>query len=160
MVDILVALGAGVLIVMGLLGSVLPLLPGQPLSYGGLFLYAWYTDYEKITPTVLVVFGALTILTMIFDFVAPGLGAKGYKASRYGVIGSMVGAFAGVFILGPLGIILGPFVGGFIGEISHTRSYHHAARAAWGSFIGFVIGSLFKIAVVMGMLVFFIYSLF
>lgn len=154
------ALGAGALIVIGLIGSVLPLLPGQPLSYAGLFLYAWHTNYEKITPTVLVVFGVLTALTMLFDFLAPALGAKGYKASRFGVIGSMLGAFAGVFVLGPLGIILGPFIGGFVGELISTKNYDHAFRAAWGSFVGFALGSLFKIAVVTGMFVYFIYSLF
>lgn len=158
--DILVSLGAGLLILIGVLGSVLPLLPGQPLSYAGLFLYAWYTNYEKITPTVLVVFGILTILTMLFDFIAPALGAKGYKASRLGVIGSALGAFLGIFVLGPLGIIIGPFVGGFLGEIISGRSHEHAFKSAWGSFVGFALGSLFKLAVVIGMFVYFIYSLF
>jgi uncharacterized protein len=158
--DILVALAAGALIVVGLFGSVLPLLPGQPLSYAGLFLYAWYTDFEKITPTILIIFGVLTALTMVFDFIAPGLGAKSYKASRLGVIGSTLGAFAGIFVLGPFGIIIGPFIGGFAGELISGRNYEHALRSAWGSFVGFALGSLFKLAVVIGMLVYFIYSLF
>lgn len=158
--DILLGVAIGVLIVFGGLGSILPILPGTPLSFGALWLWAWYTDYEKITPTLLMVFGILTVLTMVVDFLAPALGAKGYKASRSGIIGSMVGAFAGIFILGPLGIVVGPFVGGFVGELINARNYEHAARVAWGSFVGFVIGSMFKLAVVVGMLVYFIYSLF
>lgn len=158
--NILLAIVSGGLIVVGAVGSVLPILPGPPLSFGGLWLYAWYTDYEKITPTVLVVFGILTLLTMIVDFIAPALGAKGYKASRYGIIGSLIGAFAGIFVLGPFGIIIGPFIGGFIGELIYAQNYEHATKVALGSFIGFLIGSLFKVAVIAGMLIYFVYALF
>jgi uncharacterized protein len=158
--DVAIGLVSAILIVMGGLGSLLPVLPGTPLSFGGLWLWAWHTNYETITPTVLLVFGILTALTFVIDFFAPALGAKGYKATRYGVIGSMLGAFLGVFVMGPIGIILGPFIGGFLGEILASKGYEHATRVAWGSFVGLVIGALFKLALVMAMLVYFIYSLF
>lgn len=157
---ILVSLVSAFLIILGGIGSVLPILPGPPLSYGGLLLYAWYTDFEKIPPTALVIFGVLTLLTFIVDLFAPALGAKGYKASRYGVLGSMIGAFAGIFVLGPLGIIIGPFIGGFIGEMIHAQNMENATKVAWGSFVGFVIGSLFKMAVIVSMFVYFVYALF
>lgn len=157
--NLLVAFASGILILIGGLGSILPVLPGPPLSFGGLWLYAWFTNYEKISPTVLVVFGLLTILTFILDFFAPATGARGYKSSTYGVVGSLIGAFAGAFVLGPIGIILGPFIGAFIGEMIHTQNYEQAFRVAHGSFIGFVVGSLFKIAVIIGMLAYFIYAL-
>jgi len=158
--DILVALAAFALLAIGGLGSVLPILPGPPLSFAGLWLYAWWTDYEKLTPTVLVVFGILTLLTFVTDALSPALGAKGYKASSWGVIGSFIGAFAGVFVMGPVGIILGPFIGAFAGEMLHSRNMQRSTRVAWGSFVGFVVGSLFKLAVIVGMLVYMIYSLF
>jgi uncharacterized protein YqgC (DUF456 family) len=158
--EILIALSSGFLIILGGLGAVLPIIPGPPLSFGGLWLYAWFTEYEKITPTVLIIFGILTALTFVTDIIAPALGARGYKASKYGVWGSMLGAFAGIFVLGPLGIIIGPFVGGFIGEMINARNLDNAVNVAWGSFIGFIIGSLFKLAVIIGMLVYFVYSLF
>jgi len=124
-----------------------------------LFLYAWFTDYEKITPLVLIIFGILLLLTIIVDVAAPALGAKGYKSSRYGVIGSILGAFLGMFFL-PIGIIVGPFVGGFVGEYFFGRNLEHATRVAWGSFVGLLIGSLFKLAVIAGMFVYFVYALF
>ncbi len=158
--DILVSVISGVLILLGAVGSVLPILPGPPLSFGALWFFAWATDYERIGAGALWVFGILTLLTLVVDFFAPALGAKGYKASRYGIIGSFIGAFGGLFVFGPIGIILGPFIGGFIGEVVHARNYDQAMRVAWGSFIGFLIGSVFKISVILGMFVYFIYSLF
>jgi uncharacterized protein len=158
--EALIALASGALIILGGLGSVLPILPGPPISFAGLWLYAWHTNYDKITPTALWIFGALTVLTFIIDFLAPAMGARGYKASNSGVLGSMIGAFAGMFVLGPLGIMLGPFVGAFLGELVNAKNAERAWRVAWGSFIGFVIGSLFKVAVIFAMLAYFIYSLF
>jgi uncharacterized protein len=158
--EILVAVASGLLIIIGAIGSFLPILPGPPLSFAGLWLYAWSTNYEKLTPTTLIVFAVLTILTMVVDFIAPALGAKGYKASRYGTIGSFVGAFLGIFVMGPIGIIVGPFIGGFIGEFIFAKSLKQAGNVALGSLVGFAIGSLFKAAVIVGMLVYFIYALF
>jgi uncharacterized protein YqgC (DUF456 family) len=158
--EITIALVSGLLIIIGAIGSFLPILPGPPISFAGLWLYAWQTDYEKITPLVLIIFGVLTLLTFVVDFFAPALGARGYKASNYGIIGSMIGAFGGIFLLGPLGVILGPFIGAFIGEMIYARNFDNAWKVAWGSFIGFLIGTVFKLAVIVGMLAYFIYSLF
>lgn len=158
--NIFYALSAGFLILLGGLGSILPILPGPPLSFIGLWLYAWATAYEKITPTILIVFGVLTILTFVVDFIAPALGAKGHKASRYGVIGSTVGAFAGIFLMGPFGLIAGPFIGAFLGEMYYARNTHQATKVAIGSFIGFLIGSFFKLVVIIAMFAYFIYALF
>lgn len=158
--EISIAFLSALLIVLGGAGSVLPVLPGPPLSFAGLWLYAWQTGYERISPLTLAIFGGLTILTFIIDLIAPALGARGYKASSYGVYGSMIGAFLGIFVLGPIGLILGPFIGGFAGELLYAKNMDNAWRVAIGSFMGFVIGSLFKIAVVVAMFGYFIYSLF
>jgi uncharacterized protein YqgC (DUF456 family) len=146
------------IVILGGAGSVLPVLPGVPLSFAGLWLYAWATSYQTITPFVLIVFALLTALTMLVDFIAPAMGAKGYKASPSGVWGSVVGAFLGAFILGPIGIIVGPFIGAFIGEFLVAQNAHLALRVAWGSFVGFALGSLFKLTVVVSMLGYLIYS--
>jgi uncharacterized protein len=160
MKEIIVAFISGLLIVLGGVGSFLPVLPGPPLSFGGLLLYAWYTGFDKISPTVLLIFGLLTLATMVLDFVAPALGAKGYKASKYGTIGSFIGAFAGMFVLGPIGIILGPFIGGFVGELMYLSNIDQAYKTAWGSFIGFLIGSAFRLGVILSMLAYFVYAVF
>jgi len=158
--EILVGFISWLMIMLGGVGSFLPVLPGPPLSFAGLLLYAWYTDFTKITPLALGVFGILTAATLILDFLAPAIGAKGYKASMYGVAGSMIGAFAGMFVLGPLGIVIGPFVGGFLGEFIKTNNLEQSYKTAYGSFLGFIAGSIFRLSVVIAMLGYFIYSLF
>ncbi len=158
--EIIIAVISGLLIITGGIGSILPILPGVPLAYGGLLLYGWFTHFEKITPLALIIFGLLTIITFVIDFVAPAMGAKGYKASRYGIMGSMIGGFLGIFVMGPVGIILGPFIGGFIGELVSVNNFESASKTAWGSFVGLMIGSLFKLAVIAGMLIYFVYALF
>lgn len=160
MTDILIALASLAIILAGAIGSFLPVLPGPPLSFFGLWLYGWHTGYEKITPLVLVIFAVLSALTFVVDVISPALGAKGYKASRYGTLGSMLGAFLGIFVFGPIGIIIGPLIGGFAGEMIHAGNTDRAVKTAIGSFIGLVVGSIFKIAVIVGMLGYFIYALF
>ena len=160
MKEILVAVISGFLIILGGIGAFLPILPGPPLSFGGLLLYAWYTDFTRITPMMLLIFGLLTVATMIVDVVAPALGAKGYKASWYGTLGSFIGAFAGVFVMGPLGIIIGPFVGGFAGEMIKYNNLDQAYKTAVGSFIGFIFGSLFRLGVIVAMFGYFVFALF
>ncbi len=157
--EILIIITSVILVILGGIGSVLPIFPGIPVSFAGLFLYAWYTDFERIGPWALVIFAVLTLITMILDVVGPGLGAKQYKASRYGVIGSMIGAFLGIFVLGPLGLILGPFIGGFIGEYMYSGNFDVATKSAWGSFTGFAIGSLLKICLAFAMLAYLIFAL-
>lgn len=149
-----------ILMVAGILGSILPLIPGGvPVSYAGYLLYAISTNFNKISVFYLVLFGILTLLTVIIDFTAPMLGAKGYKASKWGIIGSMLGVMTG-FIIGPWGIIIGPFIGGFIGEFLYNKDANKALKAAWGSFVGFFLSIVFRTAVVLAMLVHFIYALF
>lgn len=151
---------SSILMVAGILGSTLPLIPGGvPVSYAGYLLYAVSTNFEKISVFYLVLFGVLTFLTFILDYTAPMLGAKGYKASKWGIIGSFVGAIGG-FVIGPWGIIIGPFIGGFIGEFLYNKDANRAFKTAWGSFVGFFLSIVFRTAVVFAMLVHFIYSLF
>lgn len=150
---------AGVLILLGIAGAVLPFLPGPPLAFAGLLIYGFATDFEPMSATVLVVFGFLILLTLALDVVAPAIGAKGYKASRWGIIGSFVGAIFGIFVMGPLGIILGPFVGGFVGEFLHLPDSKRALRTAWGSFVGFLMGTLVRLGVTLGMAGYFVYAL-
>jgi len=146
--------------VAGLVGVLLPVLPGVPLSWLGLFIYAIGTGFERISIATVVVFFILTVLTLALDFVAPMLGAKKYRASKFGVIGAFLGFTVGIFVLGFWGIILGPFVGALLGELIARRKPTQALGSALGAFIGFIAGTLFKIVVILVMFGFFIASLF
>lgn len=149
-----------VLMVVGLLGVVLPVLPGIPLAWLGLFIYALGTGFERISIATVVVFFILMILTLILDFAAPMLGARKYQASKYGVFGAFLGFTVGIFVFGFWGIILGPFVGAFLGELIARRKPKRALVSALGAFLGFITGILFKIIVILVMIGFFIASLF
>jgi len=148
------------LMVVGLLGVVLPVLPGIPLASLGLFIYAIGTGFERISITTVVVFFILMILTLILDFAAPMLGARKYRASKYGVFGAFLGFTVGIFVFGFWGIILGPFVGALLGELIARRKPKRALVSALGAFLGFITGILFKIIVILVMIGFFIASLF
>ena len=147
-------------IVIGLFGVIIPLLPGVPIAWFGIFIYAYATGFAKISMLTVLVFLVFTLLTMILDLVAPMIGAKRYHATKYGVLGSSLGLILGIFTLGPVGIFLGPFLGAFLGEIFAGRKSNKALHAALGAFIGLMLGSLIKIIFIFIMAGFFIVSLF
>lgn len=144
------------LMVTGLAGTLLPFLPGPPLMLLGMFIAAWISHFARIGPWTLSTLAVLTLLAMVLDLVAAALGAKRVGASRQAVIGAGVGTVAGMFF-GLPGLILGPFVGAVAGELLArrrlTRTEAQAAVkigiAAW---IGFVIGTVAKLAVAFTML--------
>ena len=148
-----------VLMLAGLAGVVLPILPGIPLAWLGLFIYAIGTGFDRISIATTVVFFVLTVIALALDFAAPMLGARKYKASRYGTLGAFVGFTAGVFVFGPWGIILGPFLGALLGELLAKGEPKRAFQSAVGTLIGFIAGALFKIVLILVMAGFFIASL-
>lgn len=141
---------AAVLVVIGLLGTVLPALPGLPLVFGGMLLAAWVDDFEKISIFTIVVLGLLTLLSVVVDFWASAAGAKRVGASRLAVIGAVVGTIGGLFF-GLIGVFVGPFIGALAGELLHRRSVHHgdigdAAKIGFGTWMGIILGTVLKLA--------------
>ncbi len=154
MSDTLWVLISGFLIVLGTIGSVLPFLPGLPVALAGLLLFALVT--KSISIWGLIVFSILTLVTIIIDVLAPAIAAKGKKSSKLGVAGALIGGVVGIFVLGPIGILLGPFVGAFIGELMNNASHQHALSVAIASLFGLVISSAFKLIVGVSMFIYFI----
>lgn len=145
----------------GLAGVFLPFLPGVPIVWLGLAIYAYLTGFATLSLTTVLVFLGLTFLTIILDFLAPIIGAKSYKASKYGITGAFLGMILGLLILGPIGIIVGPFAGAFLGEFWLGRKESEEAfKASLGTVIGFLAGALIKTALILVMLGFFIAALF
>ena len=139
---------------------ILPVLPGIPLAWLGLFIYAFATGFEKISVTLIIIFFVLMILTLVLDFLAPLLGAKKYRASKLGVVGAFLGTILGIFVLGFWGIIFGPLTGAFLGELIVSRRPKHAFGTAIGAFVGLLAGSLIKLILILIMAGFFIASFF
>lgn len=153
-------IACSVLMVVGTLGVVLPVLPGIPLAWLGLFIYALATGFEKISVTLVIIFFVLMVLSLLFDFLAPLLGAKKYRASKLGVFGAFLGTVIGIFVLGFWGIIFGPLIGAFLGELLVGRRPKQAFGSAVGAFVGLVAGSLVKLILILVMAGFFIASFF
>ena len=143
---VLIVLGA-ICLLLGLVGSILPALPGPPLSYIGLLLLH-FTDRVEFTVTQHVVWIILVLLTILADYLLPVLGVKKWNGSKWGNIGCIIGTVAGLFILPPLGIIICPFLGAVLGEMLFAeKKAPEALRAGFGAFIGFILGTIFKLSV-------------
>ena len=148
-----------ILIGVGFLGIFLPILPGIPLAWLGLFIFAIGTGFEKISVLATVVFFILMLITLALDFLAPMLGAGKYKASKFGIAGTFIGFIVGLLVFGFWGVILGPFIGAFVCELIARRPAGQALKSAMGAFIGFLAGSLIRVIYIFVLLGFFIYSL-
>lgn len=142
---------AGILIVAGLIGAILPNLPGIPIMFGGMLLAAGVGHFQKIPVWVIVFLGVLAACSVVFDFIAATFGAKKYGASRAAAWGAFIGTIVGLFF-GIPGIILGPFVGAVIGQLASGSRAGQAARVGIGTWIGLLIGTAGKLAVAFMML--------
>ena len=142
---------AGVLVLAGVAGAVLPALPGVPLVFGGLLVAAWADDFERVTWRTLVILGLLTIVSFVIDFAATALGAKRVGATRLAIAGAVLGTFGGAF-LGIPGLILGPFIGAVVGELLSHGQVEQATRAGVATWVGLIFGTLAKLALVFAML--------
>ena len=132
MIDVLLWILAAVLVLAGLLGLILPALPGAPLLFAGLLVAAWVEDFSYVGGGTLAILGVLALLTYAVDFVASAFGAKRFGASNRAIVGAAVGALVGIFF-GLPGILLGPFVGAVVGELTGRRGARDAARAGVGA---------------------------
>lgn len=131
------------LILAGLAGSILPLLPGPPVAYLGLLLQQ-LRDPDPFSAKFLWIWAGIVLVSLVLDYLIPIWGTKRYGGTRYGVWGCTLG-FLLAFWMGPWGVILGPFLGAFTGEMIAGQDSKRSLRAAWGSFIGFLLGSFLKI---------------
>jgi len=150
-VDIFLYVLAALLVVIGIAGSILPALPGLPLVFGGLLLAAWTGDFQQVGWMTLSVLLVLTLLAMAIDLIASLLGTQRVGASGLAVLGAAIGTVLGLFF-GLIGLLLGPFVGALLGELIAGRGLQQAARAGIGAWIGFVVGTLAKLALAFSML--------
>jgi uncharacterized protein len=131
------------LMLIGLAGCILPFLPGPPLCYLALLVQQLQSD-PPYTTKFLVIWACITLAIVALDYLIPLVGTKKFGGTTYGVWGCLAGLVAG-FWLGPFGLIIGPFAGAFLGELIGNAKSQHALRAALGSFLGFVVGTLLKL---------------
>lgn len=148
MVTVLIIVGI-ILILTGIAGCILPLLPGPPLCFLALLIQQLNAE-PPFTTNFLLIWGSVTLVVTVLDYVIPLYGTKKFGGSKFGVWGCTIGLVVGLW-LGPFGIIVGPFVGAFIGEIIANNDSSTALKSAFGSFMGFLLGTLLKLVVCLAM---------
>lgn len=141
---VLIILGV-ICLLLGLIGCILPMLPGPPVVYAGLLLLH-ITDRVDFAPSQLMVWLLVVILVQVMDYFVPMLGSKYSGGSRWGTRGCLLGTIIGLFFM-PWGIIAGPFLGAMIGELMGGRDSMDALKSGLGSLLGFLFGTMLKCVV-------------
>ena len=152
--DTLLIIFAVLLLVVGAIGTVAPVLPGLPLSWGGLLVLKFVpSTQEDISWLTIVILGIVALVITVLDNLLPVWGTRKMGGNKKVVWGATIGLLLG-FFLGPWGILFGPFVGAFAGGLLSGTTFLHAMKHATGAFIGYLIGLVLKMITV-GMIVFF-----
>lgn len=142
-----------VLLFFGLLGCVLPAIPGPPLSYAGLLCF--HFAMGSFTLKTLIIYGVITLIVTALDFIIPVWGAKVFGATRQGIYGSVIGMIAGIFFT-PVGMIAGLLAGAIIGDMIGGRKLADAVGSGLGTFIGTVAAMAVKL-IVSGIMTFMVF---
>ncbi|MBW3523229.1 DUF456 domain-containing protein [Chryseobacterium sp. NKUCC03_KSP] len=149
-----------VLLILGILGTFLPVLPGLVLSLAGLLIYKYGTDSD-LSMLYIWAFVILTLASAVLNYIIPAKTNRKYGGTRWGSIGSVVGTIVGIFLPIPLGFLVGMFAGVFIGELLHdSKDMNKALRSTKGAFIGFIYGTGFSLVVGIAMLLVVILDIF
>jgi uncharacterized protein len=146
------------LIVVGVAGTVLPAVPGAILVFGGIALAAWIDDFARIPGWLLLLFAALTVMAWAVDYVASAVGAKRAGASWQAIVGAAIGTVAGIFS-GLWGLLFMPLVGAAIGEYLVRRDMRRAGKVGIATWIGLLLGTVAKVAIVLTMVGMFVFAL-
>lgn len=143
-VTLLLVTLAVLLVLTGIVGAFLPVVPGPPLVFLGLWLGAWLGDYESVSGRVILILAVVTLLAMLLDLVAGALGARRVGAIPWAVAGALGGALVGLFF-GLPGLILGPFFGAVAGEFLAKRDLAGATDVGLATWLGILLGALAKV---------------
>jgi len=147
------------LIIIGLLGVFLPVLPGIPLAFVGMVLAAWVGGFKEISVLVLILLGLLTAASVAIDFLASALGAKRAGAGKMAILGAGLGSLFGMIFFNLPGLILGPFVGVMAVETAQGKSMREAGKIGFATWIGMAVGVALKVGLAFAMMGIFLFAL-
>ena len=147
------------LVLAGIAGTVLPILPGVPLVFFGLVTAAWIDDFQRVGWGVLAFLAVVTVLSQMIDLLATARGARKMGAGRSALLGGTVGLVVGLFF-GLPGLIVGPFLGAFLGEYLVKGDLRQSGKSGFGTWLGLLRGVVLKAVVIAAMLVIFIIAYF
>lgn len=144
--EIFLAVLGIIILLVGFVGCFIPALPGPPLAYVSLLLL-------QIGPTIpfslkfMIIMAIVVVGVTLIDYLIPALGAKKWGGSNYGIVGALIGVIIGLFIFPPIGFIVFPLLGALAGEIINGANTNKAFKAAFGTFIGLVFGTMLKFSI-------------
>jgi hypothetical protein len=149
------------LVMVGVIGTFIPVLPGIGLIFAGFLVWGLASGWSDYGIGTVVVLGLITVIFVALDYYAGAVGAKKFGASGAGIFGAFAGAIIGIFTFNIFGLIVGTFAGAVAGELLSGKSQKDALRAGWGTFLGFLAGSVLKITAAIAMAgLFFYYVIF
>lgn len=143
------------LILVGIVGTLVPGLPGAILVFAGLVLAAWIDGFARVGPGTLVGLGVLTLVAYALDFVATAVGARRFGTSWWGVLGGLAGILVGL-AFGLVGLLVGPFLGALVAELIARRDARQAVRAGLGAWLGLLLGTVGRLGLVLAMVAIFV----
>ncbi len=150
---------SGILILIGLLGVFLPVLPGIPLAFAGMLLAAWVGGFKEISVITLILLALLTMASVAIDFLASALGAHRAGASKLAIIGASLGSLLGLLFFSLPGLIIGPFVGVMAVETAKGKTVREASKIGFATWIGMAVGVALKVGLAFAMLGIFVFAL-
>ncbi len=149
---------SAILVLIGMLGTVLPVLPGIPIAFAGMWLAAWAGGYQEISIFVVILLGALTFMSILVDILASALGAKRAGASKMAIVGAGIGSLIGAVFFSLPGLIFGPFVGVLAVETAKGKTMRDASKIGFATWLGMAVGAVLKIGLAFAMLGIFLFA--
>ena len=144
---------------LGIIGTVLPVMPGPAIIWVGMLIYGLMTGFEDLGITFFILQGIAAVMVFAVDYLASAVGTRWYGGSKYAVIGAITGLFLGILTLGFFGIIIGPFLGAFLGEKIKGMPADKAWRSSIGTLVGLMGGLFVKFFIEAAMIGWFIYAI-
>lgn len=151
MLDIILWITAVLLMGVGMIGTVIPMIPGLPMIFAGAWLAAFIDHYDKINVWVVVLLGVLMLIGLAVDWIAQTMGAKKAGATKLGIVGSLIGTFVGIFT-GLWGLIFMPLLGAAIGEFIDHQDMLRSGKVGFATWLGMIIGTVVKLALAFTMI--------
>jgi len=156
--DIVWILIGAIFIIAGVVGSIVPAMPGTPLSYVGL-IFLQLTEHPPFDLSFMLIWALIVVIVSGLDYLATIIGTQRMGGTRYGIFGCLIGGVAGLILFPPFGIILGPIAGAFIGELMAGKNRDQALKAAMGAVLGFFVSTLIKLIVSLTLAYYFIVNI-
>ncbi|KAF1085350.1 hypothetical protein SPSYN_01486 [Sporotomaculum syntrophicum] len=146
--------------IVGLAGSLLPVIPGAVLIWIGMLVYGLLTNFATLGLAFFIGQALAVALVYTLDYLSGAYGARRYGGSRYAVYGSIIGTVVGLILMGPAGIIFGPFAGSIIGELLNQKPLDMALKAGVGTLLGLLSGTIIKLVIQIMMIIWFFWALY